>query len=356
MKNTAFHWLMTEPGQTMVKEDFDPFSPASGEVVVEVAGCGVCHTDLGYFYDGVRTTHPLPLALGHEISGHVVVAGAGAEDWVGKPVLVPSVVPCGTCDLCQRGKETICRTQVMPGYDIQGGFGSHIKIPAYGLCGVDETRLAAVGLKLADISVVADAVTTPYQAVLQAGVAPGCLAVVIGVGGIGGNCVQIANHFGATVVAVDTDAEKLARLADYGAALGIDANQVQGRELKKTIAAFAKERDLPATEWIIFECSGTVPGQTSAYGCLVHGATLCVVGFTMDKVEMRLSNLMAYHARALGNWGCPPRLYPEALDLVLDNKIDIKPFIEHHPMDDINQIFAAVHARQNKGRPILLPE
>jgi 6-hydroxycyclohex-1-ene-1-carbonyl-CoA dehydrogenase len=355
MKNAAFRWLMTEPGQTMVKEDFDPFSPDAGEVVVEVAGCGVCHTDLGYFYDGVRTTHPLPLALGHEISGHVVAAGAGAEDWVGKPVLVPSVVPCGTCDLCKRGKETICRDQVMPGYDIQGGFGSHIKISSFGLCEVDLARLAAAGLELADISVVADAVTTPYQAVLQAGVEPGCLAVVIGVGGIGGNCVQVANHFGATVVAVDVDTDRLARLSDHGAALTIDAREVRGRDLKKAIGAFAKERGLPATEWIIFECSGSAPGQASAYGCLVHGATLCVVGFTMDKVEVRLSNLMAFHARALGNWGCPPRYYPDALDLVLDQKIEIKSFIEHHPMDDINQVFEAVHARKNQGRPILLP-
>lgn len=355
MKNTAFHWLMVEPGKTMLKEDFDPFSPDAGEVVIAVAGCGVCHTDLGYFYDGVRTTHPLPLALGHEISGHVVAAGAGAEDWVGKPVLVPSVVPCGTCDLCKRGKETICRDQVMPGYDIQGGFGSHIKIPSFGLCEVDLVRLAAAGLELADISVVADAVTTPYQAVLQAGVEPGCLAVVIGVGGIGGNCVQIANHFGATVVAVDVDTQRLAKLADYGAALSIDAKEVHGRDLKKAITAFAKERDLPATEWIIFECSGTAAGQAAAYGCLVHGATLGVVGFTMDKVEVRLSNLMAYHARALGNWGCPPRHYQAALNLVLDKKIELKSFIERHPMDDINQVFEAVHARQNQGRPILLP-
>lgn len=355
MENAAFRWVMNEPGAPLERVDFDPFPAGDGEVVVRVAGCGVCHTDLGYYYDGVRTTHPLPLALGHEISGHVVAAGSGAEAWADKAVLVPSVIPCGVCDLCQRGKETICREQKMPGYDIQGGFASHIRIPAMGLTEVDEARLKAAGLDLCDISVVADAVTTPYQAVLQAEVASGSLAVVIGVGGIGGRCVQIADIFGATVVAVDVDTDMLARLKDHGAALTIDANEVQGRDLKKAIAAFAKENGLPATEWIIFECSGTTAGQAAAFGCLVHGATLAVVGFTMDKLELRLSNLMAFHARALGNWGCPPRRYPEALDLVLDGKLEIKPFIEHHPMDRINEVFEAVHARQNQGRPILLP-
>ena len=60
----AYRWMMTEPGAPLVRETFDPFPPAAGEVVVEVAGCGVCHTDLGYYFDGVRTNHALPLALG----------------------------------------------------------------------------------------------------------------------------------------------------------------------------------------------------------------------------------------------------------------------------------------------------
>ena len=88
--------------------------------------------------------------------------------------------------------------------------------------------------------------------------------------------------------------------------------------MKAAISKFAKDQGLRSTEWFIFECSGSAAGQLSAYGLLVHGATLCVVGFTMDKVEVRLSNLMAFDARAIGNWGCPPEYYPAALDLVLD--------------------------------------
>jgi 6-hydroxycyclohex-1-ene-1-carbonyl-CoA dehydrogenase len=98
---------------------------------------------------------------------------SGAEELARRAVIVPAVLPCGECDLCRRGLATICRAQKMPGNDIQGGFGSHIVVPARGLCPVDEARLAAAGLTLAQVSIVADALTTPYQAVRRAGVEPG---------------------------------------------------------------------------------------------------------------------------------------------------------------------------------------
>ncbi|MDH4188730.1 MAG: 6-hydroxycyclohex-1-ene-1-carbonyl-CoA dehydrogenase [Betaproteobacteria bacterium] len=356
MAVTAERWMMTAPRSPMQRNTFNPFSPAPGEVVVEIAGCGVCHTDLGYFFDGVKTNHPLPLVLGHEISGRIVAAGAGAESWLKKSVLIPAVLPCGSCDLCQRGLGTICRAQKMPGNDIHGGFGTHITVPARGLCEVDPGRLAATGLELADISVVADALTTPYQAVTRAGVKPGSLAVVVGAGGVGGYCVQVANAFGAKVVAIDVDDAKLESLKPYGAVLTLNAKAYDPKGLKAAIGQFAKTNGLRPTEWLIFECSGSSAGQLTAYGLLVHGATLAVVGFTMDKVEVRLSNLMAFDARALGNWGCPPELYPKALDLVLEGKVKVKPFVEKHPLTEINEIFEAVHHRQISKRVILVPQ
>ena len=355
MPIAAHRWMFTAPGAPLERAAFEPV-PGAGEVVVQVAGCGVCHTDLGYYYDGVRTNQPLPLALGHEISGRVVAAGGGAAGWIGRAVIVPAVLPCGGCDLCRRGLATICRAQKMPGNDIQGGFASHIVVPARGLCPVDEQRLAAAGLTLAQVSIVADALTTPYQAVQRAGVAPGDLAVVIGAGGVGGYCVQVARAFGAAVVAIDVDARKLEAAArDGGAALTLNAREHDAKALKKAVAGFAQAQGLRATEWKIFECSGTAAGQGSAFNLLVHGATLAVVGFTMDKVELRLSNLMAFDARAIGNWGCPPELYPAALDLVLDGKVKLAPFVETHPLADINQVFHAVHAREITRRAVLVP-
>jgi 6-hydroxycyclohex-1-ene-1-carbonyl-CoA dehydrogenase len=354
MSIDAWRWVMTAPQLPLVRQGFLA-APKDGEVVVSVAGCGVCHTDLGYYYDGVRTNHPLPLALGHEVSGEVVAVGAGAERWLGKQVIVPAVLPCGECDLCKRGLGTICRAQKMPGNDIQGGFASHIVVPARGLCEVDERKLAAAGLSLWQVSVVADALTTPFQAVRRAGVTPGSLAVVIGAGGVGGYCVQVANAFGAQVVAIDVDDRKLEAISKYGAALTINSRGMEAKAVKQAVAAFAKERGLRATEWIIFECSGTAPGQLAAWNLLVHGATLCVVGFTMDRVEVRLSNLMAFDARALGNWGCPPEQYPGALDLVLQGKVQVAPFVEAHGLETINEVFAAVHNREISARVVLRP-
>jgi 6-hydroxycyclohex-1-ene-1-carbonyl-CoA dehydrogenase len=348
-------WLMTAANAPLARAPFEP-APGPGEVVVAIAGCGVCHTDLGYLYDGVRTKQPLPLALGHEISGKVVAAGAGAEQWLSKAVIVPAVLPCGECDLCTRGLSTICRHQKMPGNDIQGGFATHIVVPGRGLCEVDESRLSRAGLTLADVSIVADALTTPYQAVRRAGVKPGALAVVVGAGGVGGYCVQIAKAHGAAVVAIDVDDEKLAGIARHGAALTLNSRVQDGKAIKAAIGEFAKKNGLRATEWFIFECSGTAAGQLTAYGLLVHGATLSVVGFTMDKIEIRLSNLMAFDARALGNWGCPPEQYPAALELVLDGKVQIKSFVEAHPLDDVNAVLAAVHHREIKKRAVLVPE
>jgi 6-hydroxycyclohex-1-ene-1-carbonyl-CoA dehydrogenase len=350
----ARRWVMTAAGAPF---ELQPFAAraGAGEVVIEIAGCGVCHTDLDYLSGGVRTNHPLPLTLGHEISGRVVAAGEGAESWLGKAVIVPAVLPCGECGLCKRGLPNICRQQKMPGNDIHGGFASHIVVPARGLCPVDETRLAGAGLSLADVCAVADAVTTPYQAVLRAGVAQGSVAIVTGVGGVGVYAAQIARASGATVIAIDVDARKLEMIARHGAALTLNAREHDLKDLKAAITAFCKAEGLPLTEWRIFECSGTAAGQTTAFGLLTFGATLSVVGFTMDRVEVRLSNLMAFDARAIGNWGCPPELYPAALDLVLDKRIALAAFVEQHPLDAIERVFADVRAHRLPRRAILVP-
>jgi len=351
----AQRWVMVSGDTLLEKQEFEPAEPGQGEVIVKIAGCGVCHTDLGYYYDGVRTNQPLPLTLGHEISGTVIATGEGAGDWMGQTVIIPAVMPCGECDACKRGKGTICRTQKMPGNDIEGGFATHITVPARGLCPVDVDKLKAVGLELADVSVVADALTTPYQAAVQAGVGPGDLVIVNGVGGVGGYAVQVAAAMGATVVAIDVVAEKLAALDGFGASLTLNARDFDGRALKKEIIGFAKDNGLRTREWIIMECSGTPAGQTTAFGLLNHGATMCVVGFTMAKVEVRLSNLMAFHARLLGNWGCPPELYPGALDLVMSGKVKLAPFVEQHPLDEINEVFKAVHDGKFVRRAIMTP-
>ena len=81
-------WQMVEPGK-LARASIDVPEIKPGEVLVEIAGCGICHTDLGYFYDGVPTITKPPLSLGHEISGTVI---DGDNNWIGKEVIVPAGV------------------------------------------------------------------------------------------------------------------------------------------------------------------------------------------------------------------------------------------------------------------------
>jgi 6-hydroxycyclohex-1-ene-1-carbonyl-CoA dehydrogenase len=333
-------------------------APGQGEVLLKVAGCGVCHTDLGFYYDGVRTKSPMPLTLGHEISGIVEAVGPGAESWNKKAVIVPAVMPCGACDVCVRGKGNICPTQKMPGNDIQGGFASHIVVPAVQLCEVpvDETYTpqGAPGLSLAELSVIADAVTTPYQAIAESGLDAEDTAIFIGVGGVGGFGAQIAKSFGACVIAIDIDPQKLAAIEPYVDA-AFNVGDYSFKDLRKAVSGFVKDQGRRRTEWKIFETSGTAAGQKTAFGLLTFGAALAVVGFTMDTVDIRLSNLMAFHATARGNWGCIPEYYKPTLDLVLSGEVQLGPFVKTFALDEINTVFEQVHSRQILQRPILIP-
>ena len=135
LPKTIKQWQMTQP--TVYNRETKETTPGKlemveipvpelkeGEVLIEIAGCGVCHTDLGYFYDGVPTVSKPPLALGHEISGTVI---AGDPAWVGKEVIIPAVLPCRKCILCKTGRGNRCLAQKMPGNSmgVFGGFASH---------------------------------------------------------------------------------------------------------------------------------------------------------------------------------------------------------------------------------------
>lgn len=350
-------WLVREAGRPMACEPREERA-GPGEVVVAVAGCGVCHTDLGFFYEGVPTRHPFPLTLGHEIAGTVVEAGEGARDWTGRAVVVPAVLPCGDCDACRAGRGQICPRQVFPGSDVHGGFGTHVRVPARGLCPVPDLRAPGIppGLDLASLSVVADAVSTPYQAVLRSGLAAGDLAVFVGVGGVGGFGVQIAAALGAVVVAIDVQAERLEAMARHGASLALNAAQLDLKQARRELRALGDARGIPTWRTRIFETSGTTAGQATAFGLLGHGGVLSVVGYTPKAVELRLSNLMAFDASVQGNWACLPEHYPAVLELVLSGRVALLPFVERRPMSAINDVFAELHAGGGARRIVLVPE
>jgi len=221
---------------------------------------------------------------------------------------------------------------------------------------LSDPSINVTGLELAALSVIADAVSTPYQAIRRSGVQAGDLAIFVGVGGVGGFGAQIAAAMGAHVVALDVDESKLSALSKHGVSLGLRPDELDAKELKTRVRTFAKEHDIPSFRQKIFETSGTTAGQATAFRLLGPGGYLGVVGFTPETVELRLSNLMAFDAVAQGNWGCLPEHYPAVLDLVLAGDVRVTPFIEMRPMNRINETFEELRRHEISGRPVLVPE
>jgi 6-hydroxycyclohex-1-ene-1-carbonyl-CoA dehydrogenase len=340
--------VLSAPGQ-LALGTFDLPPLDAGFARIRVAGCGLCHTDIAFYSGEVRTRHALPLVLGHEVAGTVVQAAPDATGWVGADVIVPAVIPCGVCELCRSGHDNACLNQVMPGNHAHGGFATELVVPARSLVRVGQDRGE---YELAELSVVADAVTTPFQAMTRAKVAEGDVVVVIGAGGIGTYAVQIARARGAKVAVIDVDPCKLERLAPFNVDWRFNARAIDAPAIKKRLQA-----ETSGVRWKIFEMSGTQAGQELAWSLLVPAATLGVIGFTMDKPQLRLSNLMALDATAFGSWGCSPSLYPDALALVFSGQVTLRPFIERHPLEDGPALFAQF-ARGEHGsgrRAILIP-
>lgn len=331
--------------------------PALGpeDVLVEVAGCGVCHTDLGYFYDGVPTVQKPPLTLGHEISGVVV---AGDPKWVGKEVIIPAVMPCRKCYLCKTGRGNRCLAQKMPGNSLgpYGGFSSHIPVPSIDLC---EVRNRGT-IPLSHLAVVADAATTPYQAAKRANLQPGDNVIVIGVtGGVGVYMAQTAKALGAkAVIGIARNPKKLERALKYGADFVISSQEKSIKDIRNEFREICKKNGLEAGYgWKIFEVSGTKGGQDLALELLSFTGKLVVIGFGMARNEYSISRLMAFDAEIIGTWGCLPEYYPVVLDMVLSKKIDIDPFVETRPMSQIASVFEEVHkAGSPEKRIVLTPD
>ena len=243
--------------------------------------------------------------------------------------------------------------RVAPGQPV--GFASHVITPSRGLCLVDEDKLAASDLDLADLSVVADAVSTPFQALVNANLRAGDVAIFVGVGGVGAFGAQLANAMGAHVAAIDIDEERLERVAPYGVERTIRSGD-DPRAIKASLRVWAKEQGYPSTGWKIFETSGHPGGQALAYSLLGYDAHLGVVGYTRAKIEVRLSNLMAFDATVRGTWGCLPEHYPAVLEYVLNGDVELRRFVERRPMSQINETFEALRSHTLKLRPVLVPD
>ncbi|MBK9283009.1 MAG: 6-hydroxycyclohex-1-ene-1-carbonyl-CoA dehydrogenase [Sphingobacteriaceae bacterium] len=344
-------WQMTELNKEFCLVETEMPVITENDALIKVAGCGVCHTDLSFWHEGVKTKKELPLTLGHEISGTVL---KGPSQLVGKNVIIPAVLPCGDCELCNKGRSNMCQNQKMPGNDFHGGFASHIVVPHKYLCLVPDKILTEYSLE--QVSVIADAISTPYQVMKKSEIESGDLAIVIGVGGVGVYGALIAKILGAKVLAIDINEDKLVQAKKNGVDAILNSNGLNIKEIKNKVKERAKELNAPKYGWKIFEFSGTAAGQDLAFNLITFTSTLSIVGFTMNKLEVRLSNLMAFDAKLIGTWGCKPELYPEVVQLIAEGKLKIKDFVQTFPMSNINEVFKNTLEHKYEKRSVLVPD
>ena len=347
---------VTAPG-VLQKTEIPVPELGAGDVLVKIAGCGVCHTDLSYFYDGVPTVTKPPLTLGHEISGTVVAAGPGAEALVGKNVIVPAVMPCNSCDICAKGRGNRCLGQKMPGNSlgIYGGFSDYIPVPGHDLCVIEDLK----GRPLENFAVVADAATTPYQAAIRAELVAGDPVLITGVtGGVGVYMAQVAKAFGAKpLVGMARHEDKLKRALEMGVDYVINTKDKDFKAIQAEFKDVAKQAGAKANVgWKIFECTGVGAVQDTALGLLGFIGKLVVVGFGMSKSSYMMSRLMAFDAEIIGTWGCLPKYYPKVLEMVQSGRIQIDPLLETRPLSTIQQAFEEAHSGTLMKRLVLTPD
>lgn len=186
-----------------------------GLVLIRILACGVCYSDLktARGHMPYSPTLTLPHVPGHEISGEVVEAGPETGFQAGERVVVYHYWSCGRCAYCRRGWENLCiALEGWAGFTTPGGFEEFLAVPADRLLHVPE------GITPEQAAPASCASGTGYRAVVTRGrVQPGETVLVLGVGGVGLQALQIAQVAGARVLAVDIDPLKLEKAEQLGA-------------------------------------------------------------------------------------------------------------------------------------------
>jgi len=213
--------IMTGPKQPLALREVARPSLNPGQVLVALESCGVCHTDL-HVWSGsaVATDQPEGLILGHEGIGRIVELGAGvAHLKIGTRIGVPWIHDtCGHCRECLGGAESFCQAHRAHGFNVHGAFAEYVAVDARFAVplGPDSDPLSSAPLMCAGV--------TAYGAIGKARLAPGMVCAVFGCGGLGQYAIQLAQRAGASVIALDVSAEKLARARELGAAHAVMMN------------------------------------------------------------------------------------------------------------------------------------
>jgi propanol-preferring alcohol dehydrogenase len=211
--------VVTEFREPLQIQELDPPKPASGQVLVQVETCGVCHTDIHAAHGDWPVKPKMPLIPGHEGVGRVVDRGSDVEVIdVGDRVALPWLGrACGRCRWCVGGEETYCQTPEYTGYTIDGSYAEYVMGYASHVVPVPDD------VSSFDASPITCAGVTTYKALKVSAPTPEETVGVFGIGGLGHLGLQYAAAFGARTVAVDVEDDKLALAAELGADEVVDA-------------------------------------------------------------------------------------------------------------------------------------
>jgi propanol-preferring alcohol dehydrogenase len=334
---------LVSPQETRVCEVPVP-EPGPGEVLVKVAGAGLCHSDLHLMHAPALPN--CPLTFGHETAGWVERCGAGVSGLEqGEAVLVHGVWGCGLCRYCQTDREQFCER--FPGASASCGLGADGGIAACLLVPAARNLVPLGDLDPVDAGPLDDAALTPYHVISKhrARLVPGAAAVVIGVGGLGHMAIQLLREVGAArIVAIDTDESKLEFARELGAEVAVTSGESTVEEVREALGGRGAALVLDLV------------GKDSTLGLAMQlaepEAHVACVGAALGSIQW--SFLTAAFDATLGNsfWGTRGELH-EIVALAQSGKIRVH--AEHFALEDTGKAYELLEAGRVRGRAIVTP-
>ena len=353
--------LCRELNQGVVVEEINVESPRRNEVMIKIAACGVCHSDLSATNGTIA--FPLPVLLGHEGSGVVVEVGEGVTEYaVGDHVVSSFVSMCGKCRYCQSGRPQLCDQAGKAGYTLPDGtlrttdlagkpvnvFSGCGVMAEYATLHVDNVVKIAADMPLDRAALISCGVMTGVGAATNTvHVEAGSATVVFGCGGVGLNAIQGCAIAGAgIIVAVDTSDAKLEMARQFGATHTVNAKSEEN--LVKTVRKLTGGGADYA-----FECIGLGEVVAQAYGVLRKGGTAVVVGVAAgkDMTSIRTSSLTFEEKTLTGSYfgsARPRQDFPRLIGLYQAKKLKLDELItRRYRIDEAPAAFADMVAGKN---------
>jgi len=336
---------LSGPGTPVRIEEVPYPEPGRGEVVVRVAACGVCGSDLHFLGDVPLPAGPI--TLGHEPAGTVESVGTGVEKWApGDRVALHVGTGCGSCPPCRFGHPMSCASLRAPGLHIDGAFAEAIRVPTDCLVRVPD------GASLAAAAIATDCVATPYHALrCRAGMTGGERVAVFGVGGLGGQAMRLAALFGAArVVAVDISEAALERASRFGASDTLLAVPGEDPSLR------LKEVTDGGVD-LALECIGTPDTVAYAANSLDRGGTLVIIGVGMQppRIELPMALLAVNEISLLGSFASHVEDLAEVLRMEAEGMIDICASITHRlPLDGLPEALEMLRTKRGDPERIVI--